>query len=47
MAKIAKENEVIEEITEEITEDVEVQTTFNDSSLEVLVEEGVVENVCD
>ena len=47
MAKIAKENEVIEEITEEITEDVEVQTTFNDSSLEVRVEEGVVENVCD
>lgn len=55
MAKIAKENEVIEEITEEIaneseeeiTEDVEIQTTFNDSSLEILVEEGVVENVCD
>ena len=54
MAKIAKEEEVIEEITEEIanekeeiTEDVEIQTTFNDSSLEILVEEGVVENVCD
>ena len=35
---------VVEEVVEETTEDMEVQTTFNQDSLEVLVEEGVVEN---
>lgn len=25
----------------------EIQTTFNEDSIEVLVEEGVIENVCD
>lgn len=35
---------VVEEVVEETTEDMEVQTTFNQDNLEVLVEEGVVEN---
>lgn len=35
---------VVEEVVEETTEEMEVQTTFNQDSLEVLVEEGVVEN---
>lgn len=48
MAKIAKEDEIIEKEVEESGEIIsEIQTTFNDDSLEVLVEEGVVENVCD
>lgn len=28
-------------------DDVEVQTTFNEDPIEVLVEDGEVENVCD
>ena len=35
---------VVEEVVEETTEEMEVQTTFNQDNLEVLVEEGVVEN---
>ena len=35
---------VVEEVVEETTEDMEVQTTFNQDGLDVLVEEGVVEN---
>lgn len=35
---------VVEEVVEETTEDMEVQTTLNQDGLDVLVEEGVVEN---
>lgn len=38
-----EKNEVVEEVVE-TTEEVEVQTTFNQDGLDVLVEEGVVEN---
>lgn len=37
-----------EEVTEQVTENVEieeVQTTFNEDSIDILVEEGEVENV--
>ena len=47
MAKIAKEDEIIEEVKDSEEIDAEIQTTFNSDSLEILVEEGVVENVCD
>lgn len=40
MAEIINEKE-IEELA------LEVQTTFNEDSLEILVEEGEVENVCE
>lgn len=33
-----------ETVIEEVTEEMEVQTTFNQDGLDVLVEEGVVEN---
>lgn len=39
-----KVEEVTEEVIEERPEDVEVQTTFNEDGLDVLVEEGSVEN---
>lgn len=32
------------EVTEEIPEDVELQTTFNEDGLDILVEEGEIEN---
>ena len=37
------ENE--EKIVEEINEELEVQTTFNEDGLDVLVEDGEIENV--
>lgn len=37
-------DEVVDNV---INEEAEVQTTFSVASLETLVEEGVVENVCD
>lgn len=33
-----------EVVVEEITEELEVQTTFNEDGLDVLVEDGTIEN---
>lgn len=40
-----KEKEVVaEEMTNEKVEELEVQTTFNEDGLDVLVEDGIIEN---
>ena len=40
-------DKAINEVVDAVINDKEVQTTFSVASLETLVEEGVVENVCD
>lgn len=39
-------DKAIDEVVDAVINDKEVQTTFSVASLETLVEEGVVENVC-
>ena len=43
MAEVTNKKETIEEV--EVVEEFELQTTFNTDTLDVLVEEGVLENV--
>lgn len=39
-----KKEKILEEVEKEIIEEIIEQTTFNEDGVEVLVEEGVVEN---
>ena len=40
-------DKAIDEVVDNVINEEDVQTTFSVASLETLVEEGVVENVCD
>jgi hypothetical protein len=43
--KIVEETKEVEEVIVENEEELEVQTTFNEDGIDVLVEDGTVENI--